>query len=66
MTTDPAVETADLARAIRPRLARLPLGRIRTALAAEADAIERRCGALTGSARRSPPPRNLSPAVVAG
>ena len=48
MTTFPT-ETAALARFIRARLARLPVGRIRTALVAEADAIERRLGALTGS-----------------
>ena len=64
--TDPTVETAALARAIRQRLARLPASRVKQALAEQCDEIERRLGALTGSARRSPPPRNPSPAVVAG
>lgn len=57
MTTLPTDETAALARAIRNALARLPVGRVRTALAAEATAVERQLGALTGSrARRGRPP----------
>ena len=52
--TDPPVETAELARAIRARLARMQPSRVKQALAEQCDEIERRLGALTGSARRSP------------
>jgi hypothetical protein len=51
-TTDPTVETADLSRAIRARLARLQPSRVKQALAEQCDEIERRLGVLTGSARR--------------
>jgi hypothetical protein len=50
MTTFPT-ETADLARAPQNALARLPPSRVKQALAAEADAVERRYAALTGTAR---------------
>jgi hypothetical protein len=59
-TTDPPVETAELARAIRARLARMQPSRAKQALAEQCDEIERRLGVLTGSARRGFPPRNHS------
>jgi hypothetical protein len=47
-------EMADLARALRDKIASLPASRVKAAIVAEADAITRRYGALTGSARRGP------------
>jgi hypothetical protein len=62
--TDPTVETEELARVIRARLARLPASRVKQALAEEADAFECRLRAPTGTDRRGPPSRNLSTAAA--
>ena len=49
MTDPTTVETAELARAIRARLARMTAIRAKQALAEQCDEMERRLGALAGS-----------------